>query len=213
MERIKAVNIIDMLAEHYGEAGCSLKAEDPFQLLVAVILSAQCTDRRVNEVTERLFQSYRTPTDFAALSEAELVPHIFSCGFYHNKARSIIAAAKTVRTDYDGAVPDTMEELLRLPGVGRKTANVMISAAFGGEAIAVDTHVFRVTNRIGLASSGKPEGVEMQLRQLLPVHYYTRAHYVLIRHGRGLCRAGRPICAECPVLPDCKYGIEKRNAM
>ena len=154
--------ILEILAETYPDAKCALNYRTPFELLVATMLSAQSTDRQVNEITKELFQRYNTPGDFASLNSEELAPHIKSCGLYQAKSRNIIATARKLLTDYGGEVPDSLTELIKLPGVGRKTANVVLSNAFGQPAIAVDTHVFRVANRLGLAVSDKVDETENQ---------------------------------------------------
>lgn len=156
---------IELLAEAYPDAKPALKFASPYQLLVAVVLSAQCTDERVNKVTAELFKEHGTPEKMAELSQEELEKYIYSCGFYHNKAAHILSATNDILTRYGGEVPGTLEELRTLAGVGRKTANVVYSVAFGGNAIAVDTHVFRVSNRLGLATGKTPEQVEKGLRE------------------------------------------------
>jgi endonuclease-3 len=197
--------LIDKLKAAYPMAQCELNYGDVFQLLVAVILSAQCTDKRVNAVTEELFKVYSTPQDFASANIEDLEKRIFSCGFYHSKAKSIIACAKEICSKYDGVVPDDFDVLTTLPGVGRKTANVMLSEAFKRQAIAVDTHVFRTSNRLKLSEGKTPYEVEMGLRQTLSPDEYTIMHHVLIFHGRYTCKSQRPSCGSCPVADMCDY--------
>ncbi len=201
--------LIDKLKEAYPMAECELDYGDTFQLLVAVILSAQCTDKRVNAVTEELFKVYSTPADFAAADQADLEKRIFSCGFYHSKAKNIIACAKVIRDKFGGVVPDDFDVLTSLPGVGRKTANVMMSEAFKRQAIAVDTHVFRTANRLALAKGKTPYEVEMGLRKVLSPDEYTLMHHVLIFHGRYTCKSQRPQCNNCPVSGLCEYNNRK----
>lgn len=187
---------------HYG-AHCELNFGTPFQLLVAVVLSAQCTDKRVNAVTEELFKVASTPEDFVAMPIEELERLIFSCGFYHNKAKHIKElSADVVRL---GGVPNTQEGLMQLSGVGRKTANVVYAEAFKGSAIAVDTHVFRVSNRIGLVDAKTPEQTEQQLMAGFDADLWPQLHHLLIFHGRYTCHSQRPNCGECAVKDACKY--------
>ncbi|MFU0823533.1 endonuclease III [Clostridium sp.] len=202
----KNVNeILDILEKAYPDAQCELIHENPFQLLIATVLSAQTTDKKVNQVTEKLFKKYKTPNDFAALEQEELEKEIREIGLYKNKAKNIIGLCKMLIDDYNGEVPRTMEELIKLPGVGRKTANVVLSNAFGVPAIAVDTHVFRVANRIGIAESKNVEGTEEQLRNNIPRERWSKAHHLLIFHGRRTCAARKPKCEACPLAPQCKY--------
>lgn len=201
--------IYEKLEKMHPDARCELKYETPFQFLTAVILSAQCTDKRVNAVTPSIFARYRTASDFCALTLEELEEMIRSCGFYRNKARSILGAALTVDGKYGGELPDDYGELLALPGVGRKTANVVWSEIFGGAAVAVDTHVQRVSNRIGLADSDTPEKTERQLTALFDEKQLSRLHHLLIFHGRYTCTARAPKCGECLLRADCKYYAER----
>ncbi|TDT45662.1 endonuclease III [Fonticella tunisiensis] len=203
MEKIKEV--LEILEEHYGDMGCALNFKSPFELLVATMLSAQTTDVTVNKATAVLFEKYNTPEDFAALKPEELEPYIKTCGFYKTKAQNIINASRKILTDFNGKVPKRLEDLTSLPGVGRKTANVVLSNAFGVDAIAVDTHVFRVSNRIGLAHADNVEDTEMQLMENIPKEYWSRAHHWLIWHGRKVCTARRPKCEICPVNRLCNY--------
>lgn len=203
--------IFEILEREYPEAHCELNYGDEFQLLVAVILSAQCTDRRVNLVTDKLFRLYARPEQFAALSPEELEKHIYSCGFYRNKAKNIILAARAITEKYGGKVPSSFDELLSLPGVGRKTANVVMDVGFGGDGIAVDTHVFRVSNRLSLAEGKTPFEVEKGLTAILPEGKRARAHHLMIFHGRYRCKAISPACEDCPLKDYCKNYSQKRK--
>lgn len=184
---------------------CELHFKDNFQLLVAVILSAQCTDKRVNQVTDELFKKYKTPQDFIDLGQEGLEKEIKSCGFYHNKAKNIIACSKKLIENYNGVVPDNFEDLTSLAGVGRKTANVVLSVAFDVPAIAVDTHVFRVSNRIGLVEANTPEKVEEGLKKQFDPKDWKDMHHSLVLFGRYYCKAISPRCAECELKGICKY--------
>ena len=184
-----------------------LKYGSAYQLLVAVVLSAQCTDERVNKVTERLFVNYGTPEKMLELSQAELENYIFSCGLYHMKAEHILSASSDIVQKYGGKVPDTLAELQKLSGVGRKTANVVYSVAFSGNAIAVDTHVFRVANRIGLTNANNVLATEKGLMEILPEKDWSRAHHYLIYLGRSYCSARKPDCENCPIKKYCEKKI------
>ncbi len=197
--------ILTELERLYPDARPALRFESPYELLVAVILSAQCTDERVNKVTAVLFQSYNTPAAMVTLSQEELERYIFSCGFYRNKAAHILSASRDILEKYGGQVPDTLESLRTLAGVGRKTANVVYSVAFGGDAIAVDTHVFRVANRTGLAVGKTPEAVEEGLMEAIPKELWSKAHHWLIFHGRRVCHSQRPDCTHCTLSNLCAY--------
>lgn len=196
---------IELLAEAYPDAKPALKFASPYQLLVAVVLSAQCTDERVNKVTAELFKEHGTPEKMAELSQEELEKYIYSCGFYHNKAAHILSATNDILTRYGGEVPGTLEELRTLAGVGRKTANVVYSVAFGGNAIAVDTHVFRVSNRLGLATGKTPEQVEKGLQKAIDENLWSKSHHYLIWHGRKVCHSQKPDCANCTLCGICDY--------
>ena len=198
--------MLRILAETYPGAGTALKFGTTFQLLVAVILSAQCTDKRVNEVTRKLFAVASEPADFARMQPGELEPWIRSCGLGPSKARNIVATSRVLLERHGGEVPGTFEQLVELPGVGRKTANVMLANAFETPAIAVDTHVLRVANRLGLAAATTPEATEKQLRQRIPVELWSQAHHWLIHHGREICHARNPACSVCPLLRLCPEG-------
>jgi endonuclease-3 len=194
----RAAEIYRRLEEHYPNAHCALDFKTPFQLLVATILSAQCTDKRVNMVTPALFKRYRSP---AAMSEAkpeELEEMIKSTGFFRNKTKSLLAMSRAVAEQHDGRVPDTMEELVKLPGVGRKTANVLLGNAYDkNEGVVVDTHVGRVSGRLGLTKETDPVKVEQDLVKLFPREHWTMLAHLLIEHGRQICEARRPKCEIC----------------
>ncbi len=194
------------LEKLYPDAKPALIYKTPYELLVAVILSAQCTDERVNKVTAVLFEKYSTPESMVTLSQAELEKYIFSCGFYRMKAEHILSASRDILDKFNGKVPDTVESLMRLAGVGKKTANVVYSVAFGGDAIAVDTHVFRVSNRLGLAKGDTPLIVEAGLNKAIPKEDWSKSHHWLIWHGRRVCHSQKPNCAECTLSPYCDYG-------
>ena len=197
--------ILELLEERYSGAGPELRHENPFQLLIATILSAQCTDRQVNRVTPVLFKKYPKVEDIAALDPQELEPIIKSCGFYKTKSRNIVATCRLLIEKYDGKVPRDIETLQTLPGVGRKTANVVASNAFGVDAIAVDTHVFRVSNRLGLADAKNVLETEKQLMDILPKDMWSLSHHLLIWHGRNICEARKPKCEICPITEKCDY--------
>lgn len=205
MNESKNAKILQELAVLYPDAKPELKYSSPYELLVAVILSAQCTDARVNKVTEVLFREYNTPEKMLNLSQEELEKYIFTCGFYRNKAAHILSASRDIIDKFDGKVPETLEELQTLAGVGRKTANVVYAVAFGGDAIAVDTHVFRVSNRLGLSTGNTPEKVEQGLMQAIPKSEWSKAHHYLIYHGRRVCHSPRPDCLNCTLKEFCEF--------
>jgi len=205
--------ILEILGEVYPDAHCELNHTTPFELLVATILSAQCTDKRVNMVTERLFAKYNTAEAFADLSPEALEPEIKELGLFRNKAKNIVAMSRALIRDYDGEVPADRDALEALPGVGRKTANVVASNAFDIPAIAVDTHVFRVAHRLGLVHRAKtPRATEEQLMKNIPKALWTQAHHRLIFHGRRVCEARNPRCDECPLLSYCPEGTKRVKA-
>ena len=197
--------ILNELARLYPEAKPALHYSSPYELLVAVILSAQCTDERVNQVTATLYRKYNTPESMLTLSQEELEGYIYSCGFYRNKAKHILSASRDIVEKFGGQVPPTLDRLQTLAGVGRKTANVVYSVAFGGDAIAVDTHVFRVSNRLELAVGKTPEQVEEGLMKAIPKQDWSKAHHWLIYHGRRVCHSQRPDCENCTLKECCAY--------
>ena len=187
----------------------ALNFTTPFELLVAVILSAQCTDERVNKVTKELFKEYNTPEKMVTLSQEELEKYIFSCGLYKSKASHILETSKDIIERFNGEVPSSKEELVTLAGVGRKTANVVYSVAFKGNAIAVDTHVFRVSNRIGLANAKNVLLTEKALMKILDESDWSKAHHYLIYLGRSFCKAKKPDCENCPIKDLCEKKIKR----
>jgi len=210
MDRSQAALIMSELEKLYPEARPELNFSNPFETLIATILSAQCTDKRVNIVTSRLFPLYPDAHSMAQLEPEQLEPLIRECGLYRNKAKNIIAATRALVERYDGQVPETRAELMALPGVGQKTAGVVLMAAFGDPQIPVDTHVFRVSRRIGMADATTPEKVEEQLRALLDREIWTFGHHLLIWHGRRVCHAQRPDCENCPLNAGlCGHCVEK----
>ncbi len=203
ISKTKRDRMLAVLADTYGGATTALEYSAAFGLLVAVVLSAQCTDKRVNIITARLFPAYDTPEKMLALGEDALAELIRDCGLYRAKARSLIGACAMLLREFGGEVPGKFEDLIRLPGVGRKTANVLLSQLFAVPAIAVDTHVFRVANRLGLAPGKTPAQVEEGLMRAIPRHDWSNAHHWLIWHGRRICKARRPDCAACPLQELC----------
>lgn len=201
----RALEICEILKQVFPEAPCQLNAETPFQLLVATRLSAQCTDARVNLVTPALFEKYPTENQLAEAELTDVEDIIHSCGFYHGKARDLIGMAKMVRDVYNGTLPDTIEELTNLPGVGRKTANLIVGDVYKKPAVVADTHVIRITNLLGLTDSKDPQKVEMQLRKILPPEESNDFCHRIVLHGRQTCIARRPKCQECALNEICKY--------
>ncbi|HHV38819.1 MAG TPA: endonuclease III [Tepidimicrobium sp.] len=205
LDKKQVKEVINILSELYPDAKAELNFANNFELLIATILSAQCTDVQVNKTTRELFKNYKKPEDYLSLTEEELGQRIRSCGFYNTKSRNILATCRLLIEKFDGQVPDTLEELMILPGVGRKTANVVLSNAFSKPAIAVDTHVFRVSNRIGLADSKNVLGTERDLMNNIDKDTWSKAHHMLIFHGRRICKARRPLCERCPLTDLCIY--------
>lgn len=199
MDAQRAAQVMDALRDLYPEAKPELHFRNPYETLIATILSAQCTDKRVNMVTSRLFPLYPDAFAMAKLTPEELEPMIRECGLYHSKAKNIIASSRALVDQYGGKVPSTRAELMKLPGVGQKTAGVVLLAAFGDDQIPVDTHVFRVSRRIGLADANTPEKVEGQLRELLDKDIWSLGHHLIIWHGRRCCHARKPECERCPL--------------
>ena len=204
----KAVKVLDILKKEYSDARVTLDFKDPLQLLVATILAAQCTDERVNRVTQDLFKKYRKAGDYAKADLPALEGEIRSTGFYHNKAKSLIACCRMIVQKFKGQVPRSLEELTSLPGVGRKTANIILGNAFGQQAIAVDTHVKRVTHRLGWAKADDPDKIEFELMEVIPRERWTMACHQIVFHGRNVCLAKNPKCPTCPVTNLCpKIGV------
>ena len=202
---------LSILQSLYPDAKPALIYHSAYELLVAVVLSAQCTDERVNKVTKVLFEKYNTPQSMLTLSQSELESYIFSCGFYRMKAQHILSASKDIIEKYQGEVPSTIEALMSLDGVGKKTANVVYSVAFGGDAIAVDTHVFRVSNRLGLAKGKTPLEIEAGLQKAIPKTDWSKAHHWLIYHGRRVCHSQKPECSTCTLNTLCDYAKKHKN--
>ena len=211
MKPIDKKQALAVLGQLYKDSRPALKYTTPYELLVAVVLSAQCTDERVNKVTAELFKEYNTPEKMLTLSQEELEKYIFSCGFYRMKAQHILSASKDIIEKYQGEVPSTIEELTSLAGVGKKTANVVYSVAFGGDAIAVDTHVFRVSNRLGLAKGNTPPKVETGLQKAIPKQDWSSAHHWLIWHGRKVCHSRKPACENCLLRHLCDYAKKNKQ--
>ena len=206
-EKIKIVR--ERLTKLYPDTTCTLIYKTPFQLLIATQLAAQCTDARVNIVTKDLFKKYPTIKAFANADLSELEKDVKSTGFYHNKAKNIIGTAKKLLADFNGEVPKTMEELLSLPGTGRKTANLILGDAFGIPGIVIDTHAKRLTNRIGLTKEETPEKREMDLRKFVPKDYWTMLGHHMVDHGRAVCTARKAMCENCVLADVCTYA--KKN--
>lgn len=204
----RAVKVLDILEKEYPDARVTLDFKDPLQLLIATILAAQCTDERVNIVTKGLFKKYRRAADFAAADLQTLEEEIRSTGFYHNKAKSILACCQMIVDQFKEQVPRTLEELTSLSGVGRKTANIILGNAYGQQAIAVDTHVKRVTHRLGWAKPDDPDKIELELMEVIPRERWTMTCHQLVFHGRRVCIAKNPQCRTCPVNNLCpKIGV------
>ncbi|MGN1200816.1 MAG: endonuclease III [Candidatus Caccovivens sp.] len=195
--------VMDGLDAMVPNPRCELEYKTPFQLLVAVILSAQCTDKRVNMVTKELFKTHNTPEDFVAISQEELEEKIHACGFYHNKAKAIKSASMDIIEKFKGIVPKDFDNLTTLAGVGRKTANVMVAEAFGGDAFAVDTHVLKVSNRLGLVKTENPDKCEEKLKQFFPKDKWSKLHYQMVLFGRYTCKAIKPQCEKCVFNREC----------
>jgi endonuclease-3 len=206
--------IIRLLKRTYPAAQCSLNHSNAFELLIATILSAQCTDERVNIVTQHLFRKYRRPEDYLKVAPAELQNDIRTTGFFRNKTKAIQGAAKVLVDEYGGKVPHTMDELLELPGVARKTANVVLGNAFGvASGVVVDTHVTRLSRRLGLTSQKHPEKIELDLVAIVPKRDWVIFSHLLIAHGRKICRARNPLCADCVVEALCPSSFLKTGVM
>jgi endonuclease-3 len=197
--------IVELLLKRYPSPKFALNFSNPLELLIATILSAQCTDVRVNEVTKSLFKKYRTAKDYAKAETKTLEKEIKPTGFYKNKAKMIIECCKRIVKDHGGEVPENLGELTRLPGVGRKTANIVLGSAFGKQTMAVDTHVLRVSNRLGLAHSDNPDSVEEELVRQFPKERLTKINLALILHGRETCTARRPRCHDCILYKECEW--------
>lgn len=200
----RALKAIEALKELYPEAICSLNASNPFELLVATRLSAQCTDARVNLVTPALFERYKTVEDYAAADVKDIEKYIHSCGFYKSKAESIVGMAQKILSDFGGEVPDNIEDLTTLPGVGRKTANLIVGDVYGKAAIVVDTHCIRITNRLGLVKEKGPKKIELALKKIIPAEEGSDFCHRIVLFGRDICSARKPKCDDCSLFDFCK---------
>lgn len=209
----EAIEIIKILKEYYPEAKCSLDFTNPFEMAISVMLSAQCTDERVNKTTPALFNKANTPEKMCKLKLEEIEEIIKPCGFYKNKAKNILACSKMLVEQYNGRVPDNMEELQKLPGIGRKSANVIMLEAFNNpQGIAVDTHARRISNKIGFSKNEAPEKIEQDLLKILPKEWYYDANHLFVWHGRYTCVARKPRCEICPLRKYCDtYKKEGKN--
>ena len=199
------IKIIEILKKEYPDCRCSLNFSSPFEITIAVMLSAQCTDDRVNQTTPELFKHYGTPSKLASANREDVEKIIHKCGFYRNKAKNAILCSKMIVDEYNGNVPDNMQDLMRLPGIGRKSANVIMLEAFKKpQGIAVDTHVKRISNRIGLSKNNDPEKIEQDLLKIIPKKYYYDVNHLLVWHGRKTCSARKPNCEACAINKYCK---------
>lgn len=200
------IELIETLNITYPEATCSLNFSSPFELVVAVMLSAQCTDERVNKTTPSIFAKCSTPEDFVNVDINELEALIHPCGFYKNKAKNLKACAKRIVDEFNGKVPNTMDELITLAGIGRKSANVIMLDAYGiAEGIAIDTHAKRISNRIGLSNKNEPEKIEQDLLKIIPKEYLKDVNHLFVWHGRNICDSRKPKCDKCPINKFCNY--------
>lgn len=211
-KRQRIIEIEKIFSGVYADAKCSLDFNTPHQLLVAVVLSAQCTDARVNLVTPALFEKYKTVYDFAEADEGELSELIRSCGFYKTKGKNIISMSKRICEVFGGMVPDNMDDLLSLAGVGRKTANLILGDVYGKPSLVIDTHAIRLSNRIGLVDEADPVKIETALRKIVPEEFQTKLCHQFVFHGRAVCKAHKPMCETCPIEHLCKKNIKKRKA-
>ncbi len=196
--------ILSVLRERYPDALCALQYQKDYELMIAVRLSAQCTDKRVNEIAPALFARFPTLACFAEATPEEVEPYVRSCGFFRQKAKDIVAACQALRDRFGGRVPDSMDELLTIPGVGRKTANLLLGDLYGQPAVVCDTHCIRIANRLGLAKGKEPEKVERQLRAILPPEESSAFCHRIVLFGRDVCTARSPHCADCPLRPFCR---------
>lgn len=212
MNKFNIENLIKVLKNTYPDATCSLDFKTPFQLVVAVMLSAQCTDERVNQTTPELFKRCKTIQDFIDIDLKELEKIIYPCGFYKNKAKNIKLCANQILKNFNGVVPNTMDELLTLAGIGRKSANVILLEVFGiANGIAVDTHAKRISNRIGLSSESNPEKIEQDLLKIIPKEYLKDVNHLFVWHGRKTCNSRKPLCENCSVKEYCNYYNSKSS--
>lgn len=208
----EAIEIVKILKEYYPDATCSLDFKTPFEIVIAVMLSAQCTDERVNKTTPTLFSKYNTPEALASINIKELEEIIHACGFYRNKARNIKECSQKLLDEYNGTVPSNMEDLQKLPGVGRKSANVVMLEAFNNPmGIAVDTHAKRISNKLGLSKQTDPDKIEKDLISKIPKEYFKDVNHLFVWHGRNLCTARNPKCDICPVNKFCEGKDKERK--
>ncbi|MEW6615237.1 MAG: endonuclease III [Thermodesulfobacteriota bacterium] len=210
---VKVKRILEILEREYPDARLVLEFKTPLQLLIATILAAQCTDERINQVTTDLFKKYQKAEDYTNVSIDALEEDIHSTGFYKNKAKNIAGCCKKIIKDFNGEVPSTLPALVSLPGVGRKTANIVLANAFGKPAIGVDTHVQRVSNRLGLAHSNNPDKVEMELCNIIPEGKWIRTVHLLTFHGKRICKAKRPLCGQCILFELCEWPDKERSCV
>jgi endonuclease-3 len=206
----RALKIISILNSEYADVKCHLNYENPFQLLISTMLAAQCTDERVNVVMDELYKKYKSPDDFVNVNSEVLEKELSSINFYRNKTKSVQACCKTLVDEFGGKVPETMEELTTLAGVGRKSANVVLGNCFGQPAIMTDTHLNRVSQRLGLAQNDKPEAIEAELKALIPEDLQTKYSHLIGEHGRQVCKAKKPLCGECCVNKLCSFFYKNR---
>jgi len=208
----KAKKICEIFEKQLPHPTTELHYRNEYELLVAVILSAQCTDKRVNQITPALFEAFPNFTTLAKATPEQVYQYIKSCSYPNNKSKNLVAMAQTIVNEYNGKIPQDIDELVKIPGIGRKTANVVLSVAFHQARLAVDTHVFRVSQRIGLTKNAKnPEEAEQQLLKVIPTHYLSNAHHWLILHGRYVCTARSPKCSECKIKEYCDYFKKNKN--
>lgn len=203
IKKSRAAKILDILSNEYPDASCHLTYNNPFELLISTLLAAQCTDERVNMVMVPLYKKYKTPYDFVKLSQAELEQDLRSINFYRNKTKSVLSCSEALIKVHNGKVPETMDELICLAGVGRKTANVVLGNCFGVPAIMTDTHLNRVSQRLGLTENDKPEKIETELKEIIPYEFQVKYSHVIGQHGRTICKAKKPLCGECVVCEFC----------
>lgn len=205
LKKTQREQALALLEETYKDTKTALHYNSPFELLVAVILSAQCTDERVNVITGRIFPRLNTPEKMGALTLEQLENEIRDCGLYHAKAKNLLGTCRMLTEEFGGVIPDKIETLMQLPGVGKKTANVVASIIYNVPAIAVDTHVFRVSHRLGLAKGADPLATEKELQKAIPMEKWSAAHHWLIWHGRRICKARKPLCSQCVLLELCPF--------
>lgn len=206
MKKTQVSEILEILKQYYPDAKCSLDFDTPFQLVVAVMLSAQCTDERVNKTTPELFSKYNTPADFSNANVSDIEKIIKPCGFHKTKATNIKKTASMIICEFNGVVPKNVEQLMTLPGIGRKSANVIMTEAFNNPVgIAIDTHAKRLANRIGFSSQSNPLKIELDMLKIIPKEYLAKINHLLMWHGRAICKAPTPKCDICPIMEYCKY--------